>query len=110
MTVADVTYHQPEPADLEHIAANLRAADITEMQATLPVVPLEGLRRSVGMSHEACVARVDGVPACVFGIGVGSYPRRPNAALAVWHRCRRGEWTDIPAVEPRGGERLGVEV
>lgn len=68
-----VTYHPPEPADLAHIAANMRAADIAEMQATLPVTPLEGLRRSVIMSHESCVARVDGVPACVFGLGVGSY-------------------------------------
>ena len=73
MTLADVTYHEPTPADLEHIAANLRPADLAEMQATLPIAALEGLRRSVAMSHEACVARVDGIAACVFGLGVGSY-------------------------------------
>ena len=71
--MTQVSYHPPEPSDIAHIAAHMRPADIAEMQATLPVGVHEGLDRAVRMSHEACVARVDGVPACIFGLGVGSY-------------------------------------
>jgi hypothetical protein len=72
MTVVDVTYHTPTDADIQYIHDHMRESDLNEAYAIGSGTPLEVLRRSVVLSHEATVARVDGVPACLFGLGIGS--------------------------------------
>lgn len=67
-----VTYHKPEPADLAHLAANLRPADREEALASGSTDVLSRLEKSVALSLDACVARVDGDAACIFGLGAGS--------------------------------------
>lgn len=71
--VVEVTYCEPDALDIARIAAHMREADREEMVAAAACGPLVGLQRSLDMSHEACVARVDEKAVCVFGLGVGSY-------------------------------------
>lgn len=58
------------PADAAWVEANLRAADAAEMRA-LARGPGEVLR-CVERSRWALAARVDGTPACVFGLADGA--------------------------------------
>ncbi len=67
-----VEYGRPTAADIAIVAANMRQADRDEAMAMAAMGPLDALRRSVQLSHEAVVARVAGEPVCIFGIGIGS--------------------------------------
>lgn len=54
--------------DAVNIAANLRALDRQELSATSLKTPEESLRLSVEVSRDAWAGKIDGVPACLFGV------------------------------------------
>jgi len=63
-----VLLRPPLPADLAHIAAHMRAADVAECAAGGAGAPLRALRDSVERSTWALVATYDGEPALVVGV------------------------------------------
>jgi hypothetical protein len=58
-----------EPADVEHVAAHMRADDRYEAEAATALDPGRALWLSATMSDEVWAGRVDGVAACLFGVG-----------------------------------------
>lgn len=61
----------PDEMDIRLIAANMREADRREVAYTQAVPPELAVRRSLRLSYSALCGRVDGVPACIFGLGIG---------------------------------------
>jgi hypothetical protein len=67
MSQPAVETRAPTPADLEHLAAHLRAQDRAELDAAGWADHLQALEQSVERSRWSQVALIDGEIACVFG-------------------------------------------
>lgn len=68
----DIQVVKPETFHVEHIAANMREADRVEIWSSSGVKPLEALKDSLEVSSHAWCGTADGVPVCIFGVGVVS--------------------------------------
>ena len=60
-------------ADAEVLAPIMRSADREEVWAAASLDPLQGLRVSLGSSVSAWCWRIDGQPACLFGVSAESF-------------------------------------
>ncbi len=67
-----VSVHPASAWDMEFVAAHMRVADLREVWASTALPPREALRFSASVSHETWAARLNGVPACIWGLGIGS--------------------------------------
>lgn len=65
-----VRYERPTEALVEHIAANMREADVKEVWASGDHTPLSALQFSIDESEYSTVAIIDDIPVAVFGLAV----------------------------------------
>lgn len=69
MSRSAVEFAPPTAADIDELAARMRAQDTAEVHALRPGVPLRGIvQDSVDASAWALAARADGALACIFGL------------------------------------------
>ena len=54
--------------DIDHVAINMRQADINEVWASSRATPLEALQRSVALSEFACSVYINGEPQVILGL------------------------------------------
>lgn len=59
----------PTQAEMTHIAANMRAADVTELRHLGREDPLSAVTQSAARADEVYLAYFDGQPAAIFGVG-----------------------------------------
>jgi hypothetical protein len=79
--MSELTFLLPTPDRVQHIADNLREADIIELAITSPDEPVRKiLADSVRNSRWAIVAAVDVVPAIVYGVAPSDHD--PNVGIA----------------------------
>lgn len=64
-----IIFRPPTDADIEHVAANMRAVDVLECRLFGDRAPLEALRQSVADSEWSFTAEVDDDPVAIFGLG-----------------------------------------
>lgn len=63
-----ITFRPATSADAAHIGANLRAADLKEVQLTTSTPPAQAVEASRGWSVWSRVAEIDGTAAVIFGV------------------------------------------
>jgi hypothetical protein len=78
--MTELTFHPPTTDRVQHIADNLREADIIELAITSPDDPVRQiLADSVRSSRWAIAAEVDGVPAILYGVAPSEHD--PNVGV-----------------------------
>lgn len=66
-----VEIRKPFIEDIATVVTYIRDCDREECAAMAGASPADAVRRSIDLSHEAWAGLADGVPVCLFGLGIG---------------------------------------